>query len=143
MKILKKRNPKKRYVFEHRPGAIFNSFGDEKVVQNPEKLMQMRSVEGKYHFWRKCVLHRPCRCARHLAPCQNHEKSTKNSEQKLKKRRSKNDDPPRAIFNDFGSILEVPGDPKITKKQEKEGFKKEAQKRLLSLIAPECTPDGS
>ena len=56
---------------------------------------------------------------------------------------SKNDDPPRAIFIDFGSILEVLGDPEIIKKQEKEGSKKEAQKRLLGLIAPECATDGN
>ena len=104
---------------------------------------KMRSGEGTCHFWRKCVLHRPCRCARHLAPCQNHEKSTKNNANTLKKRSSKNDDPPRAIFNDFGSILKIPGDPKITKKQTKERSKKEVTKRATSRIPPQLTGDGS
>ena len=54
--------------------------------------------------------------------------SAKNCKKTLKERSSKNNDPPRAIFNDFDSILEIPGDPKIIKKQAKETSKKEVKK---------------
>ena len=67
----------------------------------------------------------------------------KNYENSCRRRSSKKDDPPRAIFNDFRSILEVPGDPEIIKKQSKERYKKEVEKRVLGHTGPERTGRGS
>ena len=43
-KILKKRYPPKRHFFEPCLGTIFNSFGDEKVIQNHENLVKNKAT---------------------------------------------------------------------------------------------------
>ena len=57
-----------------------------------------------------------------------HAKLIKTSKNECKKGSSHKGDPPEANFHDFGSLLELPGEPEMIPKQPKE---KEGQKKSL------------
>ena len=72
-----------------------------------------------------------------------HTKSTKTSKNACKERSSHKGDPPEAIFHDFASILELPGEPEMILKQPKEESEKKTQKTPLRLTATQRAGDGN
>ena len=70
-------------------------------------------------------------------------KILKNYKNSCRRRSSKKDDPREAVFTDFNSIWEVPGNPKITGKQLKVKYKKEVEIRVLSPTGPQRAPDAN
>ena len=70
-------------------------------------------------------------------------KNAKTSKNACKERSSHKDDPPEAIFHDFASILELPGEPEMTQKQPKEESEKRSPKTLYSLTEPQLAPGAS
>ena len=70
-------------------------------------------------------------------------KTDKDLKKKCKERSSHTGDPPGAIFHDFASILELPGEPEMTLKHPKEESEKTTQKTPYSLTGPKRGPGGS
>ena len=64
---------------------------------------------------------------------QKHAKLRNTFKNAFKKRSSRKGDPQEAIFHDFASILELPGEPEIPKKHWKQESEKKVEKKALSL----------